>query len=452
MTTTATTLAVKGLAESASDLNEPAACAPRANLTDTVCRRLVLGRLQKLSAGGLKLSDGQGEFEFGSGRKLSVTVKDPRFYRQLVLGGSVGAADAYIDGRWTTDDLTGALRLFLRNRAVLKSFDKKLARVARAAGRIGHVLRRNTKVGSRRNIAAHYDLGNDFFELFLDPTMMYSAAVFERDEMTLEEASVAKLDRICRRLKLTDADHVVEIGTGWGGFAVHAATQYGCRITTTTISREQYEYARERVAAAGLEDRVTVLFEDYRDLTGQYDKLVSIEMVEAVGLEHLPTYFRKCSQLLKPDGAMLIQAITIADQLFATYRRGADFIQKYIFPGGALPSVSELHRVVGTASDMRMVHVEDIAAHYARTLVEWRKRFHAALDDVRCQGFPERFIRMWDYYLCYCEAGFEERTTGTVQLLLAKPGSRLESVRNDRVAQRVAGPDQSITKPEWEMV
>ncbi|MCL4110282.1 UNVERIFIED_CONTAM: hypothetical protein GTU68_038638 [Idotea baltica] len=250
---------------------------------------------------------------------------------------------------------------------------------------------------------------------------MYSSAIFQSAQTPLLDASWEKVDRVCRQLKLKPTDHVVEIGTGWGGFAVHAAGQYGCRVTTTTISEEQYRFAKERVSNAGLGDRVTVLKSDYRDLTGQYDKLVSLEMIEAVGRKYLPNYFEACSRLLKPDGAMMIQSITMADQRFETYSRGVDFIQKYIFPGGFLPSVTELQKCVRDHSDLRMVKLEDYGMHYARTLQHWNKRFHARLDDVRQQGFSERFIRMWRYYLTYCEAAFLERATGLVQVMWVKP-------------------------------
>ena len=419
-----------------AELNQQTGSTQGEGIIDRWCKRLVLDRLEQITVGGLRLTDGTDVFEFGSKTNLDVEVTNPKFYRQVVFGGSVGAADAFIDGHWGTDSLTDVLRLFLQNRDVMLSLNKRVARVGGWVNRIAHRLRANSKTGSKRNIAEHYDLGNDFFQLFLDPTMMYSSAVFETEDATLDEAAVAKLDRICRRLKLGPEDHVIEIGTGWGGFAKHAATNYGCRVTTTTISQEQYKHAKQVIADAGLEHLVDVICEDYRDLTGEYDKLVSIEMIEAVGLEHLETYFQKCSSLLKPDGTMLIQSITIADQIYDSYSRGADFIQKYIFPGGALPSVSKMMNVVAENTDMRLIHLEDIAAHYARTCVEWRDRFNDQLDEVRVQGFPERFIRMWNYYLCYCEAGFEERTTGTSQLVFAKPKSKHETAQNDQVAAR----------------
>ena len=258
--------------------------------------------------------------------------------------------------------------------------------------------------------------------------MMYSSAVFEQPGMTLEQASIAKLDRICRKLALHAGDHVVEIGTGWGGFALHAARHYGCRVTTTTISRAQYELAVARVAAAGLSDKITVLLKDYRELEGKFDKLVSIEMIEAVGHQYYEEYFRTCARLLEPDGMALIQAITIADQRYEAARRSVDFIQRYIFPGSCIPSVTALLASITRASDLRLFHLEDIGPHYARTLAAWRHAFMRNLDQVRALGYPEEFIRMWEFYLCYCEGGFEERVLGDAQLLLVKPGNRRSAI------------------------
>ncbi|HSW51639.1 MAG TPA: cyclopropane-fatty-acyl-phospholipid synthase family protein, partial [Sulfuricaulis sp.] len=299
------------------------------------------------------------------------------------------------------------------------------ARLTAPARKLFHWMNRNSRTGSRRNIAAHYDLGNEFFRLMLDETLMYSSAVFERPDMTLAEAQRARLDRICRKLALGPRDHVLEIGTGWGGFALHAATHYGCRVTTTTISREQYALAQERIAQAGLSDRVTVLLEDYRDLRGEYDKLVSIEMIEAVGHEYYETFFARCSALLKPDGLMLLQAITIADQRYEAARKSVDFIQRYIFPGSCIPSVSVMAQAVARATDMKLLHLEDIGPHYATTLRHWRERLYANADAVRQLDLSEEFLRMWEFYLCYCEGGFAERALGDVQLLLAKPQNRL---------------------------
>ncbi len=395
-------------------------------------RNLVCRRLASLHHGLLVLNDADGRHEFGYAAEgepaATVEVHDPCFYRNLAFGGSLGASEAYIRGEWTCDDLVGLVRIFCRNAAVSAGMERGTARFLRPVARLGHWLRRNTTAGSRRNIAAHYDLGNEFFALFLDETMAYSCAVFPQPDSTLHEASVAKFDRICRKLDLTPDDHLLEIGTGWGGFALHAARNYGCRVTTTTISQKQYDYTGGLVADAGLGDRVTVLCRDYRDLTGTYDKLVSIEMIEAVGHQFFDTYFRACSERLKPDGLMLLQAITIPDQRYDVYRRGVDFIQRYIFPGGCLPSVGAICDSVARTTDMRLMHFEDLTPHYAETLALWREQFLANRDGVRALGFSDAFIRTWDYYFCYCEGAFRERAIGDAQILLAKPACRGEPI------------------------
>jgi len=296
-----------------------------------------------------------------------------------------------------------------------------MSRLAAIRHRWGHFRNRNSKSGSRRNIHAHYDLGNEFFSLFLDPTMMYSSAIFPNQQSSLEEGSLEKVDRVCRQLQLQPDEHVVEIGTGWGTFAIHAARNYGCRVTSTTISDEQFRMATDRVREAGLEDRVTLLKQDYRDLEGKYDKLVSIEMIEAVGRKFLDEYFRKCCSLLKEDGAMMIQAITLPEQRYEGYEDSVDFIQKYIFPGGFLPSIRLMQDCVAKQTDLRMLALDDFGVHYARTLRFWNQAFHERLAEVRELGFDDRFIRMWRYYLCYCEAAFLERATGLVQVLWGRP-------------------------------
>jgi cyclopropane-fatty-acyl-phospholipid synthase len=309
--------------------------------------------------------------------------------------------------------------------------EKGLARLAAPVNRLLHFLNRNTRRGSRENILVHYDLGNDFYELFLDETLTYSCGIFESEQSSLKEASIAKYDRICRKLKLGRGDHVLEIGTGWGGFAIHAARHYDCRVTTTTISDNQHQLAAERFAAAGLSEKITLLKQDYRDLTGQFDKLVSIEMIEAVGHHYLETFFQVCSRLLKPDGMFLLQAITIRDQVFEKHKRSVDFIKRFIFPGSCIPSITAINYSIARATDLKLVHLEDITPHYARTLREWRRRFFANIDQVRKLGFSESFIRMWEYYLCYCEGGFTERYIGDVQALFAKPLSRTDPLLGD---------------------
>ncbi|MBN1855239.1 MAG: class I SAM-dependent methyltransferase [Pirellulales bacterium] len=392
---------------------------------DRVLRHLVWRRLENLDVGRLSIDDGGRLREFGRWAEDALTahieIRDPRFYRLLVFSGSLGAAEAYIRGYWTCDDLVQLVRIFCRNASVSATLESGPARVIRPLARLTHGFRRNTLLRSRRNIAAHYDLGNEFFSLFLDETMAYSCGMFPQPESTLFEASVAKFEHVCHKLALTADDHLLEIGSGWGGFAVHAAQNYGCRVTTTTISRKQYDYSRQKVKAAGLGDRVTVLCEDYRMLKSSFDKLVSIEMIEAVGHQYFDTYFHACSERLKSHGMMLLQAIVIPDQRYARYRRSVDFIQRYIFPGGCLPSIGAICHSLGRATDFRLCHLEDITAHYAETLALWRQRFRGNLEQIRGLGFSEEFIRTWDFYFCYCEGGFRERAIGDVQLLLAKP-------------------------------
>lgn len=393
---------------------------------DALARRLVLGKLERLRGGMVRLVEGEEERSLGTGGELRVTLRvhDPGFWPRIAFGGSIGAGESFMDGLWSCDDLTSLVRLLLRNREVLEGLEGFWKTLAKPFERLRHLARTNTRQGSRRNIAEHYDLSNEFFALFLDPEMMYSAAVFDRPNTTLEEASIAKLERICRKLRLGPNDHLLEIGTGWGGLAIYAAKHFGCRVTTTTISRKQFEFALERTAREGLEGRVEILLCDYRDLEGTYDKLVSVEMIEAVGLEHLPTFFRKCGELLQPDGLMALQAITIADRHYDSAARSVDFIQRYIFPGSAIPSIGAMHDAVAHQTDLTLVHLEDIGLDYARTLAAWRERFMARLDDVRALGFDARFRRMWEFYLCYCEGGFRERSISDVHMVLAKPDWR----------------------------
>ena len=362
-------------------------------------------------------------------------VHHPRFYRQALWGGDLGVADSYLAGDWDCDDLTALFRLFVRNAATADGMNRLAGWIAGLSARLYHRWHPNHRRGSRRNIEAHYDLGNALFELMLDETMCYSSGIFPAADSTLREASIEKMDRICRKLDLQPGDEVLEIGSGWGGFAMHAAANYGCRVTTTTISQEQYALARKRIEDAGLSDRVTLLNADYRDLQGQFDKLVSIEMIEAVGHKYLDAYFACCSRLLKPEGTMLIQGIVMNDQRYAQYLRSVDFIQRYVFPGGCLPSVGAMVQSVGRATDLRLVHLEDFAPHYARTLSEWRARFLDRLEDVRCLGYTERFIRLWLYYLSYCEAAFAERYIGVVQVQFDKPRCRRDPLAiTDRAA------------------
>ena len=389
-------------------------------------KRLVFKLFSSLRHGELVVHDNGETYRFGGGDlsiapSAAVTIHEPRAYSRILMGGTMGAAEAYIDGDWSTDQLTSVTRVFSSNMPILESMKNKQNWLIKSALKLAHAARKNSLIGSRENIAAHYDLGNDFFSLFLDPTLMYSSAVFPPNYDNLAEASQYKLKLICEDLELKPTDHLIEIGTGWGGMAIYAAENYGCKVTTTTISREQLEYARAEVEKRGLQDKITLLFEDYRDLSGQFDKLVSIEMIEAVGHEYFDTYFSCVSKLLKPDGKAVIQAITINKQRYDDYRKSVDFIKRYIFPGGCLPSLNVISGALTRRTDMQIIDLRDIALDYARTLQHWHDAFMAELDAVKALGFDEKFIRMWRFYLSYCEGGFRERIIGTYQITMAKP-------------------------------
>lgn len=398
---------------------------------DRLARQTIVKRLKQITWGQLCLEDCEGKYSFGNQQAdgaptVEIQVLDQRFYAELAFGGTVAAGEAYIQGYWTSNQLTDLVRLMVRNRHILDRVEGSLTRFKKPLRRFAHWLNRNTQVGSRRNIEAHYDLGNDMFETFLDPSMMYSSGYYPADDSTLDQAAEAKLKRICDKLQLSSGDHVIEIGSGWGGFAIYAATHYGCKVTTTTISKQQYELAQQRITDAGLEDKITLLLQDYRNLQGHYDKLVSIEMIEAVGHQYLDTYFAKCSSLLKPDGIMLIQAITIADQNYDRAIKSVDFIQRFIFPGGFIPSVSAIANSIKQATDMRLFHLEDIGPHYATTLEHWRQRFFDNIEQIKALGYSEQFVRMWEFYLCYSEGGFLERVLGDAQLVFIKPQNRID--------------------------
>lgn len=395
-------------------------------LTRSLLRRGVLRQLSLLKHGQLLVVEDGERLLFGTpGSTLlgEIHVNDPALWGMVAGNGSIGAGEAFIHGYWSSPDLTAVVRVFVSNLDVLDAMEGGLARISRPLVQGLHWLNRNTRKGSQKNIAAHYDLGNDLFEQFLDPTMMYSAGQFLRPDDSLEQAQLNKLRRICQKLALQPGDHLLEIGTGWGSMALYAAQHYGCRVTTTTLSKEQYAFTAQRIEQLGLQDRVTLLLQDYRDLTGQYDKLVSIEMIEAVGHRFLPTYFKQCAQLLKSSGLMLIQAITIREQRYEQACRNVDFIQRYIFPGGALPSVQKMLDVVSRDTDMNLLHMEDFGLHYARTLRLWHENFRHAHGRLTELGYDDYFLRLWEFYLCYCEGGFLERAIGTAQLLLAKPAA-----------------------------
>lgn len=398
-------------------------------LIDGFAKNQLLKRLQQMPRGYLLIEDGDELHGFGNPAdeidvKAKIVIQDPGTYRDIAFGGSIGGAEAYMLGKWTTPNLVDVVRLMSVNIDFLNEMDDSKSVLQRVGDKVFHLLNRNTEKQARDNISRHYDLSNDFFELFLDPEMMYSAAIFPSVDADLDEAALHKLDVICRKLELKPSDHLLEIGTGWGGLAIYAARYYGCRVTTTTISREQYDTATRRVQDEGLDGKVTVLFEDYRNLSGRYDKLVSVEMIEAVGHEFYKQYFSGCAALLKDDGLMLLQAITIPDQRYQYARKSVDFIQRYIFPGGSLPSHEAIISSVRSNTDLLMVGMQEIGDDYARTLEVWRERFLAKLDDVKALGFDDYFIRMWNYYLCYCQGGFEERIIGTSQILFAKPDWR----------------------------
>jgi cyclopropane-fatty-acyl-phospholipid synthase len=410
-----------------------------ATLLARLGRKLLLKQLRQLEHGEIRLVEPDGrEHVFGhrhAGFDVGCTVyfDHHQAFADAAFGGTVGAGEAYIRGLWRSDDLVALVRIFVANREQMIQLDSGWSLVSRPLLKLFHWANRNSRAGSARNIAAHYDLGNDLYQLMLDETMAYSCALFPHADSNLAEGSEAKFEAVCRKLDLQPTDHVLEIGTGWGGFAIHAAQRYGCRVTTTTISTAQRDFAVRKIAALNLSDRITVLLHDYRDLNGAfegpYDKLVSIEMVEAVGAPFLDGYFRHCSRLLKPEGAMLLQAITIQDQFYDQALKSVDYIQRYVFPGSFIPSVQALSKSVAKASDLKIFHLEDIGPHYARTLRLWRERFFGNLSAVRALGYSDSFVRLWEYYLCYCEGGFMERQLGTVQMLLTKPGCRRPPLR-----------------------
>jgi len=394
-------------------------------------RELLFARLARLREGRIVIHDGDevhvfGEFSPAFRVSAEIRVRDPRFYREVVLGGGMGAGESYALGYWDSSEPAELVRILVRNRPVLEALRSGPARFAATVAKLAHRLRRNTRSGSRKNIAAHYDLGNEFFATFLDESMTYSAGIFEHDDVTLEAAQTEKLDRLCRKLELSAGDRLCEIGTGWGSLALHAAREYGCHVTTTTISKQQHELARRRIRDAGLEGRVTLLQADYRDLpeahglAGKFDKLISIEMIEAVGYRFLDDYFATCQSLLRKGGVMALQAITIAEQFHDAALRSVDFIQRYIFPGAYIPSIGSLVASVGRSTDFRMTGLEDIGPHYARTLADWRMRFLPRRDELLAMGYEDSFLRLFEFYFAYCEGGFRERQLGNAQIVLQR--------------------------------
>jgi cyclopropane-fatty-acyl-phospholipid synthase len=369
------------------------------------------------------INDGSGRSEFGNddGMSASVSVTNDRFYRKGLLG-PLAIAESYIEGDWTCDDLTSLIRIFIKNRQSIDRSNSWKVKLSSFGHRLFHWFHANTRRGSLKNIGAHYDLGNEFYSLWLDETMAYSSGIFRQQSDSLKTASLEKFDRICRKLDLGADDNVLEIGTGFGGFAIHAAESYGCDVTTTTISEQQFQLAESRFKNSSAESQISLLKTDYRDLTGKFDKLVSIEMIEAVGHRFLDQYFQKCGSLLRNDGSMVLQAIVMPERNYQRYLNSVDFIRRYVFPGGNLPTLASMLDSAGRSSDLRMVHAEDLAPHYAETLKRWRVAFQSRLQDVLDQGYPQRFIRLWTFYLCYCEAAFAERQIGVLQVQFDKPG------------------------------
>lgn len=406
----------------------------RGGLLHTLGRRAVVRAVSGISHGAIRIIEPDGSLLVASpsaerseldGKVHTVRVHDTAFFAAAAFGGGIGLAEAYLDGHWTCDDLAGLIETMTVNIHAARGLEGPVSRMLSPLSLAAYWLQKNTRRGSRRNILAHYDLGNDFFALFLDPTMTYSSGVFERGAKTLEQAQIEKMDLACRKLELRPQDHLLEIGTGWGGMAIHAAKTYGCRVTTTTISDRQFDLASRRIREAGLANRIRVIQQDYRDLSGTYDKLVSIEMIEAVGRAYLDRFFDVCSRSLKPDGAALIQAIVIRDQDYERAARRRDFLKKYIFPGSCLLGVRAMADSLARCTDLRIWHMEDFGPHYASTLRLWREAFMNRLDEVRNMGHDERFIRMWEYYLAYCQGVFAARQTGVVQMLLTKPMCRI---------------------------
>lgn len=397
----------------------------KANWLDMRCRSLVHGVLSKLTYGQLEIIEGHSHLFFperavDNAIKAKIYVHDVSMYRDFVKGGSIGAAEAFIDEKWSSPNLTNVIRIFAKAQSETDKIENKKSILNNVKNSVVHWLNRNTQTGSKRNILAHYDLGNELYQRFLDPEMMYSSAIYPNDDSTLEQAQLHKLETICQRLSLKSSDHLLEIGTGWGGLAIYAAQNFGCKVTTTTISEEQFAYAKQRISELGLTQQITLLKKDYRELHGEFDKVVSIEMIEAVGYEFLPSFFNQCNERLKEGGKLLIQSITIADQRFDYYRKNVDFIQRYIFPGGFLPSINVLNEQMTEHTQLVIEKIDDIGLDYAKTLADWRSKFLVSWGELSKLGYDETFKRLWLYYFAYCEGAFLERSTSTVHLVARK--------------------------------
>jgi len=413
-------LSVDGLANNIQEMQ-------RSTRMTSFFKRILFKKLKGLKTGELTIIDGSEMHVFGmpkSELKATLTVSSQEFYVFLGSGGTNGAAEAFTAGYWSADNLVQLIQLIIRNKKTMEGLESGLARLTNPITKIIHRFRQNTLKGSKSNILAHYDLSNDFYKLWLDSTMTYSSGIFSNKKSSMQDASIEKLDRLCRKLNLNSDDHVLEIGTGWGSFATHAAKNYGCKVTTTTISDNQFNYVAELISKESLDSKITLLNKDYRVLEGTFDKVVSIEMIEAVGSDFVPGFFEKASSLLKKNGLMALQGITYNDPDFDAYKNSVDFIRKYIFPGSCLISAPQVEKAIKEKTDLIMVDSEDITLHYARTLEIWRKDFEKVLPQVRELGFSDPFIRIWIFYLVYCEAGFLENLIGDFQFIFAKPDSQ----------------------------
>ena len=390
-------------------------------------KSIMLKKLKGIKVGQLTILDGSSKLVYGdkdSELQATITVTSQEFYVFLGSGGALGAAEAYTAGYWLADNLVGLIQIMIKNKKIMENLESGFARLASPFNKIIHKRRQNNIKESKKNILAHYDLGNDFYQLWLDPTMTYSCGVFLNESSSMKEASVEKLDRFCRKLRLTKDDKVLEIGAGWGSFALHATKNYGCHVTTTTISDKQFSYVSDLISKEGLRPQITILNCDYRELEGLFDKIVSIEMIEAVGHQNVPRFFDKASSLLRPGGLMALQGITYNEPDFESYKNSVDFIRKYIFPGGCLISVSQVKESIKSKTDLTLVDLENITQHYARTIKHWRQNFIKSIPEIRSLGFSESFIRIWEFYFVYCEAGFLENLIGDFQFVFAKPDTK----------------------------
>ena len=415
-----------------NQLADQVASSKNSTFLSSIFKKGVMNKFKHLQYGSIKIIEGDETLSFGdseSDDKVTVTIHSNEFYVFLGSGGINGVAEAYMAGYWTADNLVLLLQIVLKNKKILLSLDSGFAKLINPINKFIHWSKQNTLKGSKQNILAHYDLSNDFYKLWLDPTMTYSCGYFQDNSVSLEQASIEKIDRICRKLKLNKNDHILEIGTGWGSFSLHAAKQYGCTIDTVTISDAQYEYASKKIESSGLDSQISIFNKDYRKIEGKYDKIISIEMIEAVGYQFIPQYFSKISSLLKEDGLVAIQGITYNDQNFEQYKNSVDFIKKYIFPGSCLVSVAQISDVIKEYTDLAIVDMEDITKHYAETLNRWKVNFMKVIPEVKKMGFSEAFIKMWEFYFVFCEAGFLERNIGDVQLVFSKSGARDIDIR-----------------------